>query len=131
MTDNTQKANLEGTGNTRTSLTDLANMGDPVCTYNFDVYLGEDGPSTEVVAVTVDKYLRIKFLVTEQQNYTDLSDRVVRISIYQKTGDNPKTVGLVYILNKLVSVHTRLDGSESNVPVMLEQVYEYTFLRTE
>jgi hypothetical protein len=114
----------------RTSLADLANMGDPVRTYSFDVYLGEDRPSTEVVAVSIDEHFRIKFVITEQQKYPDLSYRQAKVIIYQKVGDNPKTIGLVYNLNKLVTVRTRLDGSEGNVPAMLEQVYEYTFIRT-
>ena len=118
----------------RTSLADLCNLGDPVMNYNFDLYTNGDNPSTEVASVSVDNHLRIRFLVTETQTYRDLSGITVKLVIYQKLDDNPKALVLLYKLDKLVTVHTALDGEGGPLDpsfVHIEQVYDYTFVRIE
>ena len=118
---------------TRTSLADLCRLGDPVMPYNFDLYTGGDKPDMEVASVLVDGQFRIKFLVTETQTYRDLSGTTVKLVIYQKVDDNPRTLVLSYKLDKLATIHTALDGAVTldTSLAYIEQVYDYTFVRIE
>ena len=108
----------------------LTGIGNVVSGDNFDLVIDKELSAT-VMSVVVDQQLRIKFLVVENSEYPDLAYKRIKLMIYQKIGDAPKLITLNYALDKLVNVHTKLDGENGNNSAWIEQVYDYKFMSIE